>query len=357
MRLTPFSKFLLVLAIVVGLFFLLKRFLPTGGGGASDTNTEQSSNEPSSSETSSSNGSNAANSPAQSTETTQGGGASSSATAKFYYTPTAPTNGDTYGVVQMGAESFDYFVVNIDKSLNWEIKNATWGTSFVKDGLATPANIREKLGLAIQDMINKYGVSGKKIHFVISSGAAKEAITATIKAELSKLGYFINVVTPEQEGILAYQAVVPQQFRENSFLVDIGSGNTKISWMQNGKLQAAEAFGAKYYLDKTPDDKAYKDAFAKANRVPADKRTTCFMLGGVPFTFAKKLRTDKSERYTVLQLPADTKAEGPKETAGLNLYKGIADATKCDNFVFDWNGNYSIGFLLEQHQKTGAKAK
>lgn len=349
MRLTPFSKFLLVLAIVVGLFFLIKHFLPSSDVSKDAATTEQTIPDAAPAEQQGN-----ATSPTQPEKPSSN---TSSSTAKFYYTPTPPTNGQIYGVVQMGAESFDYFAVNIDNDLNWEVKGGEWGTSFVKDGMATPANIREKLALAIQDLINKYGVSGKKIHFLISSGAAKEAITTTIKAELSKMGYFINTVTPEKEGIYAYEAVVPKEFRDNSFMVDIGSGNTKISWIKNGKRQGLESYGSKYYLDKTPDNIVKKDMITKTSQVPADMRTTCFMLGGVPFTFAKKIRTDKSERYTVLASPQNTKAEGPKETAGLNIYTGLVEGSKCDNFVFDWKGSYSIGFLMELHQQQTRKAK
>lgn len=32
--------------------------------------------------------------------------------------------------------------------------------------------------------------------------------------------------------------------------------------------------------------------------------------------------------------------------AGLNIYKAIADATGTDTFVFDWDANFTIGFLL-----------
>jgi hypothetical protein len=32
--------------------------------------------------------------------------------------------------------------------------------------------------------------------------------------------------------------------------------------------------------------------------------------------------------------------------AGLNIYKAIEDATKTDTFVFDWDANFTIGFLL-----------
>ena len=32
--------------------------------------------------------------------------------------------------------------------------------------------------------------------------------------------------------------------------------------------------------------------------------------------------------------------------SGLNIYKGIVETTKTDTFVFDWDANFTIGFLL-----------
>jgi hypothetical protein len=48
-----------------------------------------------------------------------------------------------------------------------------------------------------------------------------------------------------------------------------------------------------------------------------------------------------------LNPPAWYKPEDAKDKAGLNIYKAIADATDCKTFVFDWDANFSIGFLLE----------
>lgn len=357
-RLTPFSKFLLVLAIVLGIFFLLKRFVPGfmgNGSGNSGTTTEQIDKDAGSNNTSNA-PSSSDNSNTSNPSASGGGSTSGGSTSAFYYTPPTPTNPETMGVVEMGAEGFNYFIVNLDKDQNWELKGAKWGTSFVKDGMATPQAIREKLSDGIRDMLNNYGVSGKNIHFVISSGAAKEAITQTIKNELSKLGYVINVVTPEKEGMYAYKAVVPKEFRDNSFMVDIGSGNTKITWLQDDKLQSLESYGAKYFQDKVTDDVVANDAKAKAFRIPANRRVNCFIVGGVPFSLAKRHRASETERYTVLKKPSEYTTDAPKEKAGLNIYKALAEGTKCDNFVFDWNGNFTIGFLLDLAASRGKKA-
>ena len=54
------------------------------------------------------------------------------------------------------------------------------------------------------------------------------------------------------------------------------------------------------------------------------------------------------ERYTVLDVPSAYKLEKAKSKAGVNIYKAIADATGCQKFVFDWDANFTIGFLLNQ---------
>jgi len=160
------------------------------------------------------------------------------------------------------------------------------------------------------------------------------------------MGYVVNAVTPEQEATYALKAVLPPKFKNKAFVVDIGSGNTKISWVKNnGSIKGIETYGAKYYKNNTDDRTVYKDVLAKSKMVPMDRRQMCFMIGGVPFKLAKEVRKGK-ERYTVLKAPGDYDAEGAKMKSGLNIYRAIQDATGCDKYVFDWDANFTIGFLL-----------
>jgi hypothetical protein len=75
------------------------------------------------------------------------------------------------------------------------------------------------------------------------------------------------------------------------------------------------------------------------------QRKTCFIIGGAPFSMAKQVRNGK-ERYTILKAPKDYKMDDAKGKAGVNIYKAIKDATGCEQFVFDWDANFTIGFLL-----------
>lgn len=262
----------------------------------------------------------------------------------FDYTPEKPQNGILRGVVEVGATGFNSFVINMDKEKRWEIISKDFGESLAYEDLLSTDDIRTGLKKYLASMFEK-GVNKKNMHFVISSGAQKAPKTATVAAELKKMGFVVNMVTADKEGKFAFKATVPPSYQDDSFLVDIGSGNTKISWQQDGGLKSIELPGAKYFDRGTSDEDVYNEVKQALGAIPANKRNVGFIIGGVPFTLAKQSRNGE-ERYTVLNAPADYKAKDKKMASGLNIYKGIKDATNCDTFVFDWDANFTIGFLL-----------
>jgi hypothetical protein len=263
---------------------------------------------------------------------------------EFNYTPEEPENGQMRGVVEVGATGFNSFVINMDAQNRWKIVSKDFGESLAYEGLATTEDIRQGLKKYLAAMFDK-GVDKRNMHFVISSGALKEPKTATISNELKKMGYVVNNVTADQEARFAFKATVPPAFADNSFMVDIGSGNTKVSWEEGGAVRTMELPGAKYFEKGTSDEDVYAQVKAGMAKVPENKRNVGFIIGGVPFTLAKQHRKGE-ERYTVLKAPASYSAKDKKMGAGLNIYKAISDATNTDTFVFDWDANFTIGFLL-----------
>lgn len=262
----------------------------------------------------------------------------------FNYQPEKPVNGELKGVVEVGATGFNSFVINMDKEKRWEIRSKDFGKSLVYEGLATTDDIRSGLKKYISDMFDK-GVKSKNVHFIISSGAQKEPKTTIISSELKKMGFVVNLVTPEQEGKLALRSALPASYNESAFVTDMGSGNTKISWVSGNGLTAVETPGAKYFEKEMKDDEVYNTVKTKASQIPTAQREVCFIIGGTPFEMANQHRQGE-ERYTVLKAPSEYNDEKPKMKSGLNIYKAIVDATGCDTFVFDWDANFSIGFLL-----------
>ena len=262
----------------------------------------------------------------------------------FTYTAPEPVNGKLKGVVELGASGFNSFIVRIDDQKRWKLEKADFGNSLVLENMATDLDIREGLKKYISNMLD-FGVGGRDIQFVVSSGAAKADNTTKLIRALKSLNYVVNTVTAEQEGRLALRSVLPSNFDNNAFVVDIGSGNTKISWRSGGSVQALESYGSKYFQNGIDEAKVAEDVAAKVKQIPAANRKTAFIIGGIPFELAKQVRNGK-ERYTVLKAPTDYTGENAKQKAGLVIYKAIADATGCQQFVFDWDANFTIGYLL-----------
>ena len=341
-RLTPFSRFLITLLIVGGLFFAVRQFLPqlSEKFGKKDQTETTTSGDNSGSESS-------GNTPASNTNTAPSSPSTSATAAnrpRFDYTPPVPSGGKLRGVVELGASGFNSFIIRVDAQKNWKLEKADFGASLVYEKLTSDDDVKSGLKNYISGMLS-FGVSPRDIHFVISSGAQKVEITKKITDYLKTMGYVVNLVTAEQEGKLGYKSVMPKDYEDDAYVVDIGSGNTKMAWSDGGKLTSLEGSGAKYYQNNMSDAAVYSEIKAKAEKVPFPKRKVCFIIGGVPFELAKQVRSGK-ERFTVLNAPDQYSAKDAKVKAGLNIYKAISDGTNTQQFVFDWDANFTIGFLL-----------
>ena len=272
----------------------------------------------------------------------------------FTYSAPAPVGGRLKGVVELGASGFNSFIVRIDQKRNWKLEKAEFGTSLVMENMTNEMEVRQVLKAYIGKMLD-FGVGGQDIHFVVSSGALKASIMPRIIGGLRQLGYVVNTVTPEREGTLALRAALPAGYASKAFVVDMGSANTKVSWLAAGQPEVREANGAKYYEKGISADAAAADLKAKAQQVPTALRQTCFIVGGAPYEMAKQARQG-TERFVVLRAPRAYQFETAKGKAGQGLYQAVADATGCQQFVFDFESNFTIGYLLSLPMASEATA-
>ena len=267
------------------------------------------------------------------------------ATPSFTYRPTAPVDGKLKGVVELGASGFNMFIVRIDNKHNWKTEQVEYGNSLVMENMATESDIRTGLKAYIGKMLD-FGVDGRDIHFVVSSGAATVPSTLRIVKGLEAMKYVVTTVTPEREGALALRAALPPSFSNKAFVVDMGSANTKISWLAKGQPQVQDTYGSKYFEKNINDATVTAEVKAKAAQVPAQLRGTCFVIGGVPYELAKAVRQG-TEPFTVLHDPADySELKGAKIKSGLTIYQAVAEATGCQQFVFGYDTPFTIGYLL-----------
>lgn len=264
----------------------------------------------------------------------------------FTYQPAAPVNGKLKGVVELGASGFNSFIVRVDAQKRWQLERAEFGNSLVLENIATTDDVRRGLKTYIAQMLD-YGVSGRDIHFVVSSGAVLAEVTKRIVPALKELGYVVHPVTAEQEGLYGLRAALPAGFAGRAFVLDVGSGNTKLAWLENGQPRTVDTYGAKYYQQGIDGATVAGAVGVAARQVPASQRATCFVLGGVPHELAKASRQGQ-QRYTLLRPAAEyaSPGDGAKRVAGLNIYESVTKATGCQQFVFDWAANFTIGYLL-----------
>ena len=331
-NLTVAGRLLITAIILIGIYFGIRYFI--GNRELAPAGTTATSTTATAPDAANSSG---ATAPAASTAT-------SGERVPFAYTAPEPTGGKLRGVVELGASGFNSFIVRTDAQHNWKLDKAEFGNSLVMENMATDDDVRMGLKSYIGKMLDN-GVAGRDIHFVVSSGALKAEGTQKIIKQLTKLGYVVNTVTPEKEGVLGLRSVLPPSYADKAFVVDIGSGNTKISWLSGGAPKSVETYGAKYFEKSLDDATVAADVKAKAEQVPAGLRSTCFIIGGIPFELAKKVRKG-TERYTVLDAASAYQLDNAKGKAGLNIYRSVAEATGCKQFVFDWDANFTIGYLL-----------
>ncbi|MGI4864775.1 MAG: hypothetical protein ACRYFZ_12700 [Janthinobacterium lividum] len=329
-NLTVAGRLLITAIVLIGIYFGIRYFTANRALAPATTTTGVTPG--------------AANQGDTATSATSASPTASGERAPFAYTAPEPTGGRLRGVVELGASGFNSFIVRTDAQHNWKLNKAEFGNSLVMENMATDEDVRTGLKSYIAKMLD-FGVSGKDIHFMVSSGALKAEGTQKIMKQLAKLGYVVNTVTPEKEGVLGLRSVLPPSYASKAFVVDIGSGNTKISWLAGGAPKSVETYGAKYFEGGTDDATVAADVKTKAQQVPADLRATCFIIGGIPFELAKKVRKG-TERYTVLDAASAYQLDNAKGKAGLNIYRSVAEATGCKQFVFDWDANFTIGYLL-----------
>ena len=263
----------------------------------------------------------------------------------FPYRSTIPVNGKLKGVVELSPNGFNLFVVRVDANGNWKLEKSDLGNSTVVQKMGTEENLRNELKRYISQILDA-GVAATDVHFAVSSAAASTEGTPRIVRELGDLHYAVTTVVPESEGEFSLRSALPPPFADKAFVVDIGPINTKISWVEAGQPHVVYTYGTRY-LDKNVDAaEVTADIKAKAAQVPVALRGTCFIVGEIPSELAKAGRQGQ-EPYTVLRpasaYPAPT---NPTAQAGMSIYQGVAAATGCATFVYNYDTNLPIGYLL-----------
>ncbi|MBX9782432.1 MAG: hypothetical protein K2X48_03970 [Chitinophagaceae bacterium] len=163
-----------------------------------------------------------------------------------------------YVGIEVGSKGVKLSVVEIGKNAQRNgdfsiLKDTTVNTDFIS---FTPSSFDATLNAftgLFKTAVETYNISSKRVFTVISSGVKMQAekekktewITNLITAfqkNINEPGRKVEVIDVMQEARLSHLGIVPNARRYNTFLIDIGSGNTKGGFFPYGNINEFKLF-------------------------------------------------------------------------------------------------------------------
>ncbi|MEQ6168861.1 hypothetical protein AAOE16_16805 [Ekhidna sp. MALMAid0563] len=266
----------------------------------------------------------------------------------FDYQPRVPENGELNAVIELGSLGLNYFIVEIDNDGCWRLERSSYGRSNFIYGVNTNAEIIANIKTFKNEIVN-YGVNPKNIHLIASSSVVKSEDIPALNSQLTDVSLKIESINAADEARYALLATVPREFIDESFIVDIGSGNTKLAWVEKDDTLSVEIHGSKYFLSEVQDTTVFREVRDALLQVPEKNRNLCFMLGGMIFEFVKGEVEGSDDRYFVLDPPNEYPIDNEKLKAANVIYNALY-LEPTFSYIFDRDSNFSIGYLVSQKQ-------
>ena len=167
-------------------------------------------------------------------------------------------NSAIYTGIEVGSKGVKLSIVEIGKDAQAQgafniLKDTSVNTDFISFTPATFSATLDGLQGLYNTAIKKYDMPASKIYTVISSGvkiiAEKDNKTSWINKLIDSFRLKINepqrkveVVSVEDEARLSHLGIVPDSRRYNTFIIDIGSGNTKGGFFPFGNIKDFKLF-------------------------------------------------------------------------------------------------------------------
>lgn len=165
---------------------------------------------------------------------------------------------DLYAGIDVGSKGVKLSIIKMGKNASLTgsfvaIKDTSVNTDFIS---FTPATFTATLD-AISNLYNyakaEYKIPAARIFTVVSSGikgqAEKEnkqdrivALAQSFKLAVNEPKREVPVIDAMMEAKLSHLGIVPESRRYNTFLIDIGSGNTKGGYFKNGNTKELRLF-------------------------------------------------------------------------------------------------------------------
>jgi hypothetical protein len=301
-------------------------------------------------------------------------------------------NSSIYAGIEVGSKGVKLSVVDVDKSNKngsfTILKDTSVNTDFISFSPASSAATLNGLYNLYTLATREYNIPAKKVFTVISSGVKMQAdkenkndliedLVSSFKQKIKEADRQVEIVDVIQEARLSHLGIVPESRRFTTFLIDIGSGNTKGGYFPYGNTKDFKLFQLNWGTKSTANatekrceetDKTLTNFNKQLYRVLAGAENTEIIYavnasgayplsdniafsGGIAWATATLIRPDQADKPVITvtfdevikyseKLFSDFKALSPEalaaESKNLKIDKGvIGKEVKRVHSVFD----------------------
>jgi hypothetical protein len=208
------------------------------------------------------------------------------------------SNSTIYTGIEVGSKGVKMSIIEIGKNAQTNgafniLKDTSVNTDFISFTDATfQATLKGLCGL-YTTAEEEYKIPAKRIYTVISSGVKMQAekdtkvawvnnLIDSFRVKINEPGRKVEIVDVMQEGRLSHLGIVPDSRRYTTFLIDIGSGNTKGGYFPYGNTNDFKLFQINWGTKSTTnsadkncaDDKSLENYDRQLTRVLAGAEHT-----------------------------------------------------------------------------------
>ena len=250
------------------------------------------------------------------------------------------SNSTVYAGIEVGSKGVKMSILEIEKDAKTSgafaiLKDTSINTDFISflypNFLATLNGLSGLYNMAIRE----YRISPKRVFTVISSGVKQQAekenkkewitnLVDSFKLRAKEQKRLVEVVDIQDEARLSHLGIVPASDRYNTFLIDIGSGNTKGGYFPNGNTKDFKLFGVNWGTKSTANatekkcgnDKSLANFYKQLSKTAVEAENTGIIYavnesgaypksdnvafsGGIAWAVANLLHPEMNERTTV----------------------------------------------------------
>ncbi len=172
--------------------------------------------------------------------------------------PVKVTGPEIYAGIEVGSKGVKLSIIEMGKNAAvtgafTALKDTAVNTDFISFTPATFSATVVGLGALYNTAMYRYDIPASKIYTVVSSGVKSQAekenklgeiksLTDSFRAYIHEPQRSVPVVDVTEEARLSHLGIVPESRRYNTFLIDIGSGNTKGGYFRNGNTKDLRLF-------------------------------------------------------------------------------------------------------------------